>query len=98
MAQMDTHAKPIMSWESQEPGDSEGRVVWWSRLDGRYQIEVHRLDELHGTLYIFDHANGDALIHNEQVGLSYGAVVGPDVDDVDDWRERALRVADARSS
>jgi hypothetical protein len=95
---MNTDTKPIMPWESQEPADSEGRVVWWSRLDGRYQIEVQRLDERQGVLRIFDHANGNTQIHDEPVGLSYGAVFGPDVADVDDWRERAVRVVDAHSA
>jgi hypothetical protein len=89
--------KPIMAWESQEPFDSNARVVWWSRVDDRYQVEVQRVDKSNGQLCIFDHVNNDVLIFEEPVALSYGAAFGPDVDDVDEWREIVLNAIDART-
>ncbi len=90
---------PLAVWDSQDPR-AEG-LVWWTRIDKRYQIEVHRvpfIDELsayHGTLHIFDHGDGDRLLHSEHVPLAYGAIVGPDQDDVLDWQNTCLKLIDA---
>lgn len=51
-------------------------VVWTSTLDGRYEVTVIRTDEYHGELTI---SEGDQILHRESVGLSYGAIFGPDV-------------------
>ena len=48
----------------------------------------------HGKLTIYDHANDDAEVHTEQVGLAYGAVFGPDTGDVDQWMAVASKVVD----
>ena len=88
--------KPIMAWDSREPFDGEGRVVWWSRVDRRYQAEVQRVDERNGRLCIFDRDNNDRLIFEEEVGLSYGATFGPDAGDVFVWRKIVLDAIDAR--
>lgn len=86
---------PVMDWDSNQESDGDW-VVWWSRLDGRYQVEVTRHPDTtsHGILAIYDHADNAIEIHAEQVSLAYGAVFGPDTGDVDAWMARAMRVAD----
>ena len=86
-----------MAWDSQESFDNEGRVVWWSRVDDRYQIEVQRIDRDNGQLCIFDRDDNDRLIFEEDVGLSYGAVIGPDAEDVFIWGKIVLDAIDART-
>lgn len=97
---------PIMDWDSQEPW--QAGIVWWSRLDGRYQIEVQRLSEpqltpdgvevpddaYRGTLCIFDRQQDDQLIHEEPVPIAYGAPFGADISDVAVWQQKALEVID----
>jgi hypothetical protein len=87
---------PIMKWDDQE--GFRDACVWWSRLDERWQIEVHRNSPTPpsyvGMLHIFDHNNGDKLVHSEPVGLSFEAIWGPDVADVQQWQERAIDFVD----
>jgi hypothetical protein len=90
--------KPIMPWDSTEPFDAEGRVVWWTRLDKRYQIEVIRTGDYAARYLVFDHERDDELILDEPTNLSYRALFGPDVADVAMWQERALEFVDALPS
>ncbi|MFZ1075687.1 MAG: hypothetical protein WAN50_04930 [Minisyncoccia bacterium] len=82
---------PIVRFESE---DVPAGVVWWSRLDGRYLVEVRRLSDYQGLFVVFDHKDNDRVIDREEVGLSYEAAYGPDVADVDFWREKAAEVVD----
>ena len=86
--------RPMADWD--ESAEASANVVWWSRLDGHYQIEVQRVDDYRGELCVFDHDQDDRLIVHEPVTLSYGAVFGPDVSDVDVWQERAIHLVDGR--
>lgn len=98
---METHKKeqkPIMAWGSQEPFDQECKVVWWSRVDNRYQVEVHRTSDRSGTLLIFDHENNDKVILTKSVNLSYGAKFGPDVMDVELWKGISIDAIDGKSN
>jgi hypothetical protein len=107
---IDILLQPKAHWETEEINDTAS-LVWWSRLDGRYQIEVHQAteDALHalglnrgsdrvyqGILCIFDHDNDDELLMAEAVPLSYGAIFGPDVDDVAVWQERVIAFVDSK--
>jgi hypothetical protein len=97
---------PLADWD--DNNSSHPRLVWWSRFDRRFQVEVHRTGELpvigdlpvidvfnsHGVLCIFDHQNKDKLLKSEEVGLSYGAVFGADVADVEEWREKVSEFVD----
>lgn len=89
-----------MPWESQEAFDEQGNVVWWSRLDQRWQVEVRRAEgeagRYHGLLCVFDHGASDQLVYQRAVGLSYGAVMGPDVQDVANWEAIACDVVDGK--
>jgi hypothetical protein len=86
--------KPTMEWDSQQV--IAGDVIWWSRLDGRYQVEVHRdpKDEYGAQLHIFDHGDDDKLLRSEPVRVAYGAPFGPDMDDVVRWQEKAVAFLD----
>ena len=68
-----------------------GTEIWTSMLDGRYTVAVHRLAPYRGELTILD---GKAIIHRQEVSLMYGALFGPDVDDVATWQEIATKVVD----
>lgn len=87
--------RPVMDWDSAEPTDGDW-VVWWSRLDDRYQVEVTRDPDntTRAKLTIYDHANNDIEVHAEQVNLAYGAVFGPDTGDVSHWRSVASKAVD----
>jgi hypothetical protein len=62
-------------------------IVWSSKLDNKYTIEVTRTELYHGELTI---ADGATLLHREPVFLSFDALFGPDVADVADWQDIAL--------
>lgn len=83
-----------MEWDSSETFNQN--VVWWNRLDNRFQIEVRRSDEdaYKGELIIFDHDKEDEVIHEEQVGLMYGAMFGPDMADVALWQDKSVEAVD----
>lgn len=68
-------------------------IVWSARLDQKYQVSVEGdpEDGYKGTLRI---ADGDKVLLEEPVGLSYGALFGPDVSDVVAWQERAVQFID----
>lgn len=87
--------KALADWDDDHFRHPE--LVWWSRLDGRWQVEVQRRpEEYTATLAIFDHNDGNKLVHEEQVGLAYNAQFGPDVADVADWQVKAIEFADSR--
>lgn len=76
---------PMVSWEHEDPS-AVPNLVWAAKIDGRFQIEVQRKNSSYrGVLCIFDHDVGDILLHSFDVGLSYDATFGPDVDDVARW-------------
>jgi hypothetical protein len=90
--------RPIMPWDSTDEFDPEEHVVWWARLDGRYHVEVHRKSDREGTLFIWDRERGEDAppAYGRAVNLAYGAVFGPDVDDVAEWQQIALDLADGK--
>ena len=66
-------------------------VVWVGTLDNRYTVTVIRTRPYHGELSIRE---GDQILLREDVGLSYGALFGPDVSDVAEWQQRAVEFID----
>ena len=88
-------ARPISPWDP-PPDFFHNDLVWMTRLDGRYQIEVQRTGARTGNLLIFDHGDGDKELACFPVGLSYGAIFGPDVADVAEWQEKVIDFIDNR--
>jgi hypothetical protein len=71
-------------------------TVWDANLDeGRYRVTVIRLGPYGGVL-ILREADGPILLQRE-VGLSYDALFGPDVSDVQLWQDIATRFVDQRN-
>ena len=85
--------RPLATWDSDDP--IVNGVAWWSRLDDRYQVEVQYAadgDRNTGHLVVFDHDDGNRILLFEQTGIAYGAMFGPDADDVARWQNRAIEV------
>lgn len=86
-------AKPLANWDDEQqtpPG-----VVWWSKLDNRYIVEVQRKDGDTGTLYVFDHEDGDKEIFSQSVVFMYGAAFGPDAEQVGEWMDIGANAVDS---
>jgi hypothetical protein len=70
--------------------------IWWitsnNAADEGCRLRVERTsDPSYGTLIIHD--NGRDVV-SERVRLSYNAIFGPDVQDVQDWQNRFERYLD----
>ncbi|MDO8572123.1 MAG: hypothetical protein Q7R79_05580 [bacterium] len=83
---------PLAPWDYEDTGVSN--LVWFARLDKKYQVEVQRTGEYSAVLCIFDHTNNDRLLVSYDVGLAYGAQFGPDVGDVRQWQEKVINFID----
>jgi hypothetical protein len=70
--------------------------VWHAVLDGRYVGQVQRVSRNSATLCLFDSAESMKCLFEQQVSLAYGAIMGPDIDDVIDWQQKLLDFIDAR--
>jgi hypothetical protein len=66
-------------------------TVWSSMLDGKYMVKVIRIEPYRGELTV---AEGDNVLHREDVLLSFDALFGPDVADVASWQEAAMTFVD----
>lgn len=75
--------------------DQTDSIVWAGVLDKRFKIEVVRTDGYKANISIYDSEHNDIEIHTEQVGLAYGAMFGPDVEDVAQWQNLACKVVDS---
>lgn len=86
---------PLLPWDA--PQDTRHpQLVWRSKLDDRYLIEVHRTgtNNYTGKLVVFDHDRNNQEIFSMDIGLSHGAIFGPDIADVDEWRDKVLDFID----
>ncbi len=77
--------RPVKKPASQR---KSSETIWASILDDRYAVAVRRLADYRGELTIHD---GHKLLHREEGGLAYGALFGPDVDDVLTWQDIAVK-------
>lgn len=84
--------KPLVPWDSEDA--THPSLVWWNKFDNRYLAEVHRVADYLGELYVFDHDKKDKQIACWPVGLSYGAMFGPDIADVAEWEEKVIDFID----
>ena len=67
-----------------------------STLDKKWLIEVTSSEDsqYRGTLTIRD-KDSESVVFTQEVGISYGAIFGPDVDDVRTWQTIALGYVDS---
>lgn len=70
-------------------------IVYATTLDNRYEVKVIRTGNYCANLILTDNTTGEVLL-TEPTSLSYSAIVGPDVDDVADWQQRAITFVDNR--
>lgn len=69
-------------------------VVWNQTVDqGAFRCWVERTGERTGVLIVTHVATGDELLHQD-VHLAWGALFGPDVDDVARWQDKSLIAID----
>ncbi len=68
-----------------------GAAVWASVLDGKYVVEVQRINQ-RSYLCLFE--VGGRFLHAERTNVAYGAMFGPDAADVDEWSRRAVEIGD----
>lgn len=87
--------QPIVPWGYSDSFMIHPELVWSARLDKRYLVEVVEPREALAQLRIFDHSRDDKLIHVEPVTLAYGAIFGPDVNDVNSWQKRAVEIVES---
>jgi hypothetical protein len=72
---------------------SQGKV-WEAKLDDKYDCVVQRTGDYAGELTI---TADSTVLHREAVGLSYGAIFGPDVADVREWEDKCIGIVDPRA-
>jgi hypothetical protein len=71
--------------------------VWYNTVDqGTWEVEVTRVTDYQGELTV-RRASDDEVILCEVVGLAYGAIFGPDVDDVEQWQDKVIKAIDAET-
>jgi len=70
-------------------------LIWNSTLDSIYDCEVTRIDERTGLLKVINSESKSVLLE-KTVGLSYGSIFGPDVEDVAIWQELAVKAVDSQ--
>lgn len=68
--------------------------IWKSTVDKEtWSAEVNQTSDYAGVLTVTEVATG-TVVHSSPVGISYGAIFGPDVADVYEWQETAINVID----
>lgn len=68
-------------------------VIWQQTMDdGAYTLRVTRINDDYGLLQV-SVTDGEQL-HEQNVPLAYGAVFGPDIDDVFAWQTLCIDVVD----
>lgn len=69
-------------------------VIWENTLDNNtWKAKVVGVADYTGELTVTEVASGK-VVHRETVGLSYGALFGPDTSDVINWENRVVDVVD----
>lgn len=68
-------------------------IVWESNLDEIYACSVIRIAPYFGKLTVKNTQNGEYLLDKE-VGLSYDAHFGPDIENVTYWEDLCIEAVD----
>lgn len=71
------------------------QVIWQTTLDEKFACQVVRTGDYKGQLTVKD---GETVLLDKEVGLAYGAVFGPDVDDVSAWQDACIEAVDGRQT
>jgi len=72
----------------------EEEVVWSVTADNHaWNIQVTRLSERAARFTVTNSETGEEIV-NDAVSLAYGALFGPDVDDVNMWAAMAIEAID----
>lgn len=67
-------------------------IIWEAKLDDLYECKVTRISENKGKLTMIDPFNRTLI--DREVGLLYGAVFGPDIEDIAYWEELCVNEID----
>lgn len=68
-------------------------IIWEDVIDNRFKCLVERVGDSLGYLSVVDSKDNNTLL-GKDVPLHYGAIFGPDIDDVTNWKALAIRVVD----
>jgi hypothetical protein len=66
-------------------------IIWKSELDNKYQICVEQVEPYKGELVIKE---GDKVLTRMFVPVSYNALFGPDICDVEKWQTMCIDFID----
>lgn len=69
-------------------------IIWEEKLDDLYNCKVTRISENRGKLTMVDPF--DRILLEQDVGLLYGAIFGPDIEDISYWQDLCISVIDAQ--
>jgi len=76
---------------------SEQDVVWMNTIDGgTWGCAVTRTAPYQGRLTVW-RTETHEIILDEQVGLAFDAVFGPDVADLAEWQDKIIAAVDAQN-
>lgn len=67
--------------------------IWEAKLDKEFDCKVERLRERVGHLSVTNTESKEVIL-DKDVDLSYGALFGPDVDDVAYWQDLCIEAVD----
>ena len=71
-------------------------IVWTATVDSNtWRVDVVRKSDYLADLQVY-RVSDETMVHEEEVGLSYQAVFGPDMADVALWQDTAIAVIDAQ--
>ena len=72
----------------------EHQAVWHRTVDEAAWIAQVQHERGGGRLLVWHHTDTENPILDEHVGLAYGAMFGPDVDDVRSWEMAVIEAID----
>lgn len=93
-----TDIKPLSTWDTTAAVTEF--VPYRTQIDDRYLAEIQYPEDgtYRGTLVVFDHTDGDRLVHSEGAAIPfgpYGALLSPHPSVIYGWHARIIEVVDA---
>jgi hypothetical protein len=71
-------------------------IVWTATVDSnKWRVDVVRKTDYTADLQVY-RVDDETMVHEEEVGLSYRALFGPDIADAALWQDIAIAVIDAQ--